>query len=70
MDREQGEGKGMTALIKCKSEMNNIVRDNVKRFDVVQKGGGEFWFLYLEVEDNEKLYIALDDILRFTIVER
>ena len=60
----------MTALIKCKSEMNNIVRDNVKRFDVVQKGGGEFWFLYLEVEDNEKLYIALDDILRFTIVER
>ena len=60
----------MTALIKLKSEMKDIIRENIKRFDIVQKGNGEFWFLYLEVEDYRKIYIALDDILRFTIDER
>ena len=50
--------------------MKDIIRENIKRFDIVQKGNGEFWFLYLEVEDYRKIYIALDDILRFTIDER
>ena len=55
----------MKAFIKVKSEMESITYMDVKRFDVVQKG--EFWFLYLEVGCYTKIYIELDDILRFTI---
>lgn len=57
----------MTAFIKVKSEMESIIYKNVMRFDVVQQGKGEFWFLYLEVGCHQKIYIALNDILRFTI---
>lgn len=57
----------MTAYIKVKSEMETIIYKNVKRFDVIQKGAGEFWFLYLEIGTNQKIYIALDDILRFSM---
>ena len=57
----------MTAYIKVKSEMESIIYKNVVRFDIVQQGQGEFWFLYLEVGCHQKIYIALDDILRFTI---
>lgn len=57
----------MTAFIKVKSEMESIIYKNVLCFDIVQRGGGEFWFLYLEVGYHQKIYIALDDILRFTM---
>lgn len=57
----------MTAFIKVKSEMESIIYKNVLRFDIVQKGDGELWFLYLEVGYHQKIYIALDDILRFTM---
>lgn len=55
----------MTAYIKVKSEMESMIYKNLMRFDVVQKG--ELWFLYLEVGCYQNIYIALDDILRFTI---
>ena len=55
----------MTAFIKVKSEMESIIYENVMRFDVIQKG--KIYFLYLELEDYHKIYIALDDILRFTM---
>ena len=55
----------MTAYIKVKSEMESMIYKNLMRFDVVQKG--ELWFLYLKVGCYQNIYIALDDILRFTI---
>lgn len=58
----------MTAFIKVKSEMESIIYKNVKRFDVIQKGKGEFWFLYVEVGNHQKIYIALEDVLRFTMI--
>lgn len=65
MDREQGKGKGMKAYVKVKSEMEAIIYKNVNRFDIVQKGA--IWFLYLELGSYQNVYIALDDILRFTM---
>ena len=55
----------MVAYIKVKSEMESIIYKNVVRFDIVPQG--EFWFLYLEIGSRQKIYIALNDILRFTI---
>ena len=55
----------MKAYIKVKSDMEAIIYKNVNRFDIVQKGG--FWFLYLELVSYQNVYIALDDILRFTM---
>ena len=55
----------MKAYVKVKSEMEAIIYKNVNRFDIVQKGA--IWFLYLELGSYQNVYIALDDILRFTM---
>ena len=58
----------MTALIKVRSEMESFYYDKVKRFDVIQQGS--CWFLYVELEDHVKIYIALEDVLRFTMIDK